>query len=356
MKIRKSPPEFRNSGGDKAPWSVAFLCLAWLVVGAPVSATTLPGPVVDGAWLARNLDKVVVLDVRKDVKSFAKKAKGATGPVNPCGPGGKKVRKPVRGDGHIPGAVLVDIRKILGKYKPKNGKTTIEYMAPKKEKFEKLMQKSGVNQDSAVVITGKGEKMIHTAFTTRLYWTLKYFGFDNAAILDGGVAGWKKDGNKAEFGKSRKPAKGNFKASEGRKEVRATMEEVVASSEGKGDAQILDVRDATFYLGLTYNRKLQSPKSKGHIPTAKNFPVVFFAETAGAPATLYDKEDIEKVAELSDIDLVGAPIVASCHSGVTATLAWFVISEVLGNKNARVYDGSMHEWSMTGKPVTRPLD
>nr|VFK15521.1 MAG: thiosulfate/3-mercaptopyruvate sulfurtransferase [Candidatus Kentron sp. LPFa] len=356
MKIRRTLPVFGTGrGGYKASWLAAFLCLAWLAVGTPASATALPGPVVDSDWLAKNLDKVVVLDVRKDVKSFAKRAKGAAGPVNPCGPGGKKARKPVRGDGHIPGAVLVNIKKILGKDKP-DPKTTIMYLAPEKEKFEKLMQRSGVNQDSAVVITGKGERMPHTAFMTRLYWTLKYFGFDNAAILNGGTAQWKQDGHKVKFGKSKKPARGDFKAAAGRKEVRATMEEMVALTKGKGDAQILDVRAKPFYLGLTYNRKVQSPKSRGHIPTAKSFPVDLFVETAGSPALLYDKEDVKKIAKLSDIDIVGAPIVTSCHTGITATIAWFVISEILGNKNARVYDGSMHEWSMTGQPVESPLE
>nr|VFK79873.1 MAG: thiosulfate/3-mercaptopyruvate sulfurtransferase [Candidatus Kentron sp. SD] len=355
MKIRKTLPGIGTGrGGCRLPWSLVFLCFAWLVAGASASAATLPGPVVDSDWLAKNLEKVVVLDARMDVKSFEKKAKGKGRVVNPCGPGGKKAKKPLDGNGHIPGATLVKFKKVIGKYKA-NGKT-IKFMAPKKENFEELMQRSGVNQDSAVVITGKGEQMIHTAFMTRLYWTMKYFGFDNIAILDGGVARWKQDGNKVEYGKSKKPAKGNFTVSAERKEIRASMEDVIALTKGKGDANILDVRAKPFYLGLTYDRKVQSPKSRGHIPTAKSFPVGLFVETAGSPAILYDKEDVKKIAKLSDIDLVGTPIVTSCHTGIKATIAWFVISEVLGNKNARVYDGSMHEWAMTGKPLERPLD
>nr|VFJ96669.1 MAG: thiosulfate/3-mercaptopyruvate sulfurtransferase [Candidatus Kentron sp. LFY] len=355
MKIHKGFPGVGADGRRYMSWSVAFLCFAWLLGGASASAAALPGPVVDSAWLAKNLDKVMVLDVRKDLKSFEKKAKGAAGPVNPCGPGGKKGKKPLRGDGHIPGAVLVDAKKILGKYKLA-GKT-VKFMVPEKKAFERLMQKSGVNRDSTVVITGKGEQMLNVAFTTRLYWTMKYFGFDKLAILDGGTAQWKKDGHKVAYGKSKRLKAGDFDASAQRKQIRATMEEVVALTKKKGKAkeQILDVRGKPFYLGLTYNRKVQLPVSKGHIPTAKNFPVDFFVETAGAPATLYDKKDIEEVAKLSGIDL-SRPTITSCHTGITATIAWFVISEVLGNENARVYDGSMHEWSMTGKPVARPLD
>nr|VFJ68059.1 MAG: thiosulfate/3-mercaptopyruvate sulfurtransferase [Candidatus Kentron sp. FW] len=355
MKIRKNLHDARVFGyGHKTPWLVALLCLAWLVGGAPVSATTLPGPVVDSAWLAKNIDKVVVLDVRKDVKSFEKKAKGARGPVNPCGPGGKKSKKPVNGNGHIPGAVLVGLKKIFGGEK-RNGKT-VKVMLPKRENFEKLMQRSGVNQDSAVVITGKGKKLPPIAFMTRLYWTMKYYGFDNVAILNGGTTQWKLDGHKVEYGKSKKPEKGNFKASAERKEIRATMEDVVALTEGKGDAQLLDVRGKPFYLGLTYHRKFESPKSRGHIPTAKSLPAALLIDIAAPATTLYSKESIEKLAKLSGIDIVGTPTVTSCHTGVKASIAWFVLSEILGNKNVRIYDGSMLEWAIAGKPVTRPLD
>nr|VFK22077.1 MAG: thiosulfate/3-mercaptopyruvate sulfurtransferase [Candidatus Kentron sp. MB]VFK27675.1 MAG: thiosulfate/3-mercaptopyruvate sulfurtransferase [Candidatus Kentron sp. MB]VFK74385.1 MAG: thiosulfate/3-mercaptopyruvate sulfurtransferase [Candidatus Kentron sp. MB] len=335
-------------------WSLGLLCLAGLLGSASVSAGTLPGPMVDSDWLAKNLDKVLVLDVRKDVKSFEKRAKGEKGPGGSCGAGGKKSKKPMSGNGHVPGAVLAPLKKIFGKEK-RDGKT-VKLMAPKKKDFEKLMQRSGVNQDSAVVISGKGEQLPHTAYMTRLYWTMKYFGFENVAILDGGTAQWKMDGHKAEYGKSKRPARGNFTASAERREIRATLEEVVALTKGRANAQILDARPEPFYLGLTYNRKVQSPDRKGHIPTARNFPVDLLIDTAGPTATLYDKKDILKAAKLLGIDLMGASTVTSCHTGVKASITWFVLSELLGNKSVRLYDGSMLEWSLVGKPVERPLD
>lgn len=340
----------------KASWSMALVGLIWLVGGAWVSAATLPGPVVDTAWLAENRDKVVLLDVRKDSKSFEKRAKGQ-GPVNPCGPGGggRKTKGAIRGDGHIEGAVLVDFRKILGKYKHANGKT-IKVMLPEKRKFERLMRQAGVDNDSLVVITGKGEKMPDVAFTTRLYWTLKYFGFDNAAILDGGTVKWKLDRHPVKYGKAGKPSRGNFTASAERGEILATMEEVIAMTEGKGEGQLLDVRPEPFHLGLTYHRKWQTPESRGHVPTARSFPVMFLLDEAGPFATLYDAKTIGRVAELSGLDLVDTPTVASCHTGVSASIAWFVLSEILGNGNARLYDGSMHEWAMAGRAVGRPID
>nr|VFJ62214.1 MAG: thiosulfate/3-mercaptopyruvate sulfurtransferase [Candidatus Kentron sp. DK] len=344
----------RNLYTHKTNWLITLLGLFWLAGSASVSAATLPGPVVDSDWLAKNLDKVVLLDVRKDVKSFEKRARSSA-PVNPCGPGaGKKGKAPIQGDGHIEGAVLVNFKKILGKTKAANGKKVM-VMRPEKEKFEQMMQKSGVNNDSLVVITGKGEKMPDLAYATRLYWTLKYFGFDNAAILPGGTAQWKQDKHPVKYGKAKKTQKGNFTASTERKEILATMDQVLALTKGEGSAQLLDVRGKPFYLGLTYHRKWQTPESRGHIPTAKSFPVMLFLDDAGASVTLYSGENVKKVAKLAGVDLTGTPTITSCHTGVSAAIAWFVISEILGNKDTRLYDGSMHEWAMAGQAVENPL-
>ncbi|MBT8420372.1 MAG: hypothetical protein KJO08_05865 [Gammaproteobacteria bacterium] len=345
----------KNLHTHKAPWLMAFLGLAWLASGTLVSAATLPGPVVDTAWLAENLDNVVLLDVRKDVKSFEKRSRGAGGPVNPCGPGGKKAKAPVRGDGHIEGAVLISFKKILGSYKHANGKK-VKVILPQKEAFEKLMQGAGVDNDSTVVITSKGQGLSTAAFAARLYWTLKYFGFDNMAILDGGTVQWKLDKHKVKYGSASKPSKGNFTAATERKEILASMDDVIALTKGEGDAQLLDVRGKDLYLGLTYMRKYVLPEGRGHIPGAKNFPVVLMANYRGPAATLYSKENIEKVAALSDMDLTNTPTVTTCNTGVMASLGWFILSEWLGNKNVRLHDGSMLEWAIDGQSVMRPLE
>ena len=44
-------------------------------------------------------------------------------------------------------------------------------------------------------------------------------------------------------------------------------------------------------------------------------------------------------------------VIAFCNTGHWATLDWFVMSELLGNKDARMYDGSMLEWTAAGMPM-----
>jgi len=318
--------------------------LFWVLalLSATVSATQVPGPLVDTQWLRNNLDKVVILDVRKDVKSFEKRGK-QVGAVNPCGVAQQK--GPLKVAGHIPGAVLVPWSKVTAKRKVA-GKT-LKVLVPAKADFERLMQKSGVDNDSAVVITSKGEAVIHTALAARLFWTLKYFGFDNVALLDGGTAQWLKDKQKLEFGRS-KAKKGDFKATTERGEILASMEDVEKLAQGRGTGQLVDVRSTEEYLGLTASGKL-APGIKGHVSGAKSFPVSLYADSFGT-ATFYDRDRIKQVAALFKVD-TEAPTVFMCSSGVMASLAWFVAQELMGNENARLYDGSMHEWTYSGNPV-----
>ena len=46
-----------------------------------------------------------------------------------------------------------------------------------------------------------------------------------------------------------------------------------------------------------------------------------------------------------------ASTITYCNTGHLASSAWFVLSEVLGNKQTRLYDGSMHEWTLEKRAV-----
>ena len=136
--------------------------LILLVVCMPLSADELPGPLVNGEWLVSNLEKVLVLDVRKETKTFA--------------------------EGHIPGAILVDVNliRIERRISDKN----MTRMRPDAASFEQFMRAHGVDNDSLVVLTHRGEKPGHVTGAARLYWHMKYYGFEQVALLDGGNPNW----------------------------------------------------------------------------------------------------------------------------------------------------------------------
>lgn len=297
----------------------------------------LPGPLVDSDWLEQHLDEVKILDVREDIESFTRKA--------------VLVRKRFTGDlrlrrtgAHIPGAVLVDYLNILSSREIND--RNVRYLLPEKAEFEELMRSWGVDQNDVIVITSLGTDNSDMTMATRLYWQLKYFGHDNLAILDGGVSQWLLEEKTASI-EAAPPEPGDWVADEERDSLRASSDDVIEAIQDK-HAQLVDTRSLGYYLGSikkTYVRK------KGHIPGAKVFPNELLT-SAGVGTYFTDPEDIQKIADELDID-TSENIITYCNSGQFASASWFVFSELMGNKNVKLYDGSMHQWALEKRPVVK---
>ncbi len=324
-----------------------LLLLSALAVGGVfpglARAIEIPGPLVDTQWLADHLNQVVILDVRRDPQTFIRKAGGGeVGGIQACGAGSGGGGL----SGHIPGAALIEWKEIAVKHKLEG----IELFdtLPDAASFTALMQRSGVNQDSAIVIATPGDSAPAVADGTRLYWTLKYFGHDNVALLDGGVAKWASEKRKLEYGRS-KPGNGNWQASAERAELLATLDEVAAMS---SNGQIIDVRTPEYYLGLRY--KSDKVKAPGHIDGAKNLPFSLYIKESPEGSTFYPVNEIKRVATQLGIAL-DKPTISHCNTGHLASSGWFVMSELLGNRDVQLYDGSMNEWAALSRPISRDL-
>lgn len=330
---------------SKSVGAARGLALTALTLAAfSAGAAPLPGPLVDTQWLADNLGKVVILDARKDPQPFLRKAAGGgrVAGMQACGAGGGGAGV----SGHIPGAALMEWKDYA--VNQKVGGLELLDTVPAKADFEALMQASGVNKDSAIVVAHTGEDMNNVAFGARLYWTLKYFGHDNVALLDGGVAKWAAEKRDIEFGRP-KTAKGNWQASAERRELLATLADV-ESAVSKGGVQLLDNRTPEFYMGLT--RKPEKVARNGHIAGAKNLPYTLLVKESDKGSTFYKADDLRKVAAALGID-PNKPSASFCNTGHLSSAGWFVMSEVLGAPQARLYDGSMNEWAADpARPVT----
>ena len=95
--------------------------------------------------------------------------------------------------------------------------------------------------------------------------------------------------------------------------------------------------------------KLKLARVKGHIPGAKVFPNELLTG-AEAPVAFAAPEEIKHMANELGID-ASSDMITYCNSGQLASGSWFVFSELLGNKNVRLYDGSMHQWALEKRPV-----
>lgn len=289
---------------------------------ACVMATTamaeVPGPLVSTEWLTQNADSVVVLDIRKETMSFMDV-------------------------GHIPGAILVDYNQLNGTMDVDG--VTLKQMVPQADTFSALMQASGVSNDSSIVIASIGSDMNQVTRATRLYWVLKYFGHDDVAILNGGTASWIADGGDLSDDFSDETT-GSFVAGPGRDDIIASTDQVAAASQA-GDIAIFDARGLDQYIGLRYKQGFVL--EAGHIPGAMLASSSIFFSQSG-PKMFEDPSKI--IAGLAALN-TGGEAIAYCNSGQYSSALWFLMHEIAGNDQARLYDGSMHAWTNLGQTVVQ---
>lgn len=302
--------------------------LIWAVAATSALALDLPGPLVETGWLADHQGEVVILDVREEAASYL---------GQPPAPDAKPSLKEL--SGHIPGAIAVPWARIVAKGEEQG--VALKAMIPGRDAFAGLMQASGVNNGSTIVIAGLGKTAKDQAHAARLYFTLKYFGHDKVALLDGGTAQWAMEGRPLAY-TPETPGTGDFQVREIRAHLLAATPEVEAAA-ASGGQQLVDCRTEDFFLGLTAKRGFVAPEHKGHVAGSRSLPFVMLADNAG-PARFYGVEDMRRVAALKGVRL-DAPTIVYCNTGVTASLGWYALHELLGNAETRLYDGSMHAWS-----------
>lgn len=295
------------------------------------AALQVPGPVVDAEWLTQNKAAVTVLDIRGNIKSFT-----ATPQFETDKKSGKKML--VELGGHIPDAVLVDPKLI--RVERTIGGLKVKYMLPERADFEKMARGWGVQTGKPIVIVAAGQDATDLNDAARLYWQFKVFGEDNIAIVNGGSSGWMVDGREVASTAS-KATEGNWAGKPERTELMATSEEVEKAIAAKS-AQLVDARNAPQYLGLS---KRDYVFGFGHIPGAQNVPSDLLVTEGGDAARMLPAATYRDIFKMSGVD-PQAPTITYCNSGHLASGAWFVLSEVLGNKQTKLYDGSMHEWTL----------
>ena len=141
------------------------------------------------------------------------------------------------------------------------------------------------------------------------------------------------------------PARGDWKAVTSREEMLASSAEVAAAVD-KGGVQLIDYRPLSAYLGTWRKSYVYD---KGHIPGAKTFPPELMTEVA-VPARFPDADTMREIYRGMQLD-VAADSIAYCNSGHLASGGWFIQHELLGNEKVRLYDGSMHQWTLEKRPV-----
>jgi len=220
--------------------------------------------------------------------------------------------------GHIPNAGFADLKGDL------SAENELEFIMPSAEQFKMAMENLGVGDNSRVVIYSSDSNV----WATRLWWMLRWAGFDNAAILDGGLEAWSSKGYKVSTDKvTRSPQTFTVNL---RPELIADRDEVLAGI-NNNQVDILDAMPGPHYQGLftMYARP-------GHILSAKSMPTS-------------ELEESGKFRPLDEMDLLidgkrENRNITYCGGGVAASSLAFNLFR-LGYSDVAVYMGSLQEWS-----------
>ncbi len=273
---------------------------------------------VETDWIERHLDDTTVriIEVDEDTTAFEK--------------------------GHIPGAIgwnwNTDLHAEVGRdYIDQDGLTL-------------LLQTAGVNDDTTVVLYGGNNNW----FAAYAYWLLRYLGFGNVKLLNGGRKKWELEsrqltqetrsypqGNVTVTG----PVVGDFRAL--RAEV---LDNVTAGASGTA---LIDVRSPEEFRGEKLapdHLPQEQAQVPGHIPGAANIP---WGKAANDDGTFKSPDELRALYESVGIT-GGKEVIAYCRIGERSSHTWFALHELLGFDKVKNYDGSWTEYgSLVGVPVEK---
>jgi thiosulfate/3-mercaptopyruvate sulfurtransferase len=224
------------------------------------------------------------------------------------------------GDGHLPGAVFVDLDRDLAAPPGAGGRHPL----PAPEAFQAAMRRAGVRDDRPMVAYDQGEP----GGAARAWWLLGWFGHPDARVLDGGLGAWVAAGLPLTA-EAADPDPGDFTARPGGR----SLLDAAGAARLAVAGVLLDVRAPARYQGL---EEPVDPVA-GHIPGARNAPMADLVGDHGLvpPASLRRLLDRHGARP-------GTPVGAYCGSGVVA--AHLVLAcEVVGIP-ASLYAGSWSDW------------
>jgi len=226
--------------------------------------------------------------------------------------------------GHIPGAGFLDL---IAQISDPDAK--LMFMMPTAAHFETVMSKAGIGQGTRVILYST----VMTAWATRVWWTLRAFGFDNVAVLNGGWKKWELEGRPVSSAATVYP-EASFKANP-RPDMIADKAEVLGAV-GADDVCLMNALPSAMYHGkvLPYVRA-------GHIASSVNVPAMVLEDPKSGtflPAEAL-KAELERAGALSD-----SRVITYCGGGIAASHNAFALS-LLGKDNVAVYDASLSEWA-----------
>ena len=277
-------------------------------------ATTDPGVLVTTDWVADHLQdpSVVIAEVDSDLDADYRQS-------------------------HIPSAVGWGLHTDM--------EDAVRRDIPGVAQIEQLLGRSGIGNDTTVVLYGDG----NNRSATWAFWVLKYYRHQDLRLMNGGRARWLAEGRPVST-ETPEPVAGTYKARAPDRSLRATRQHILASL-GQPGVKLLDTRTYEEYAG-THTSAPGTPQPdiyrKGRIPGAIHVP---WDDGATEDGTFRPVGELREMYASKGLGPENETI-PYCRLGVRASYSWFVLKYLLGYSRVRNYDGSWTEWgNATGLPI-----
>ena len=225
---------------------------------------------------------------------------------------------------HIPGARFLDLKNLV------DPDGDVMSALPTRAQFNAHMGRLGLRETDRLVLYDNSDMRT----SARAWFICRLYGVENVAILDGGMQKWMAEGRpvedgRAQFGSSTFTSTGGRGQLRDKGDVRANLQTQVE--------QLVDARDNPRFTGKEPD--FRPEVADGHIPGSYNVP---FDQVLEADGTFKDEAGLRAEFAKAGVDL-DRPVIASCGSGVTASVLLFAL-DILGKNDTVLYDGSWSDW------------
>lgn len=228
--------------------------------------------------------------------------------------------------GHIPGADFVDLQGELS-----TQDSPFSFTLPSSEHFAAAMGRHGVGDDTLVVLYST----THPMWATRVWWMLRAFGFDQAAVLNGGFVKWQAEQRAVSTAAPTPQQAARFTPRP--RSTLFTDKNEVLNSIGAPAVCTMNALSSESYRGENdrYGRR-------GRIPGSVSLPAGTLLEPASG--TFRSAEELDGIFSSLSPRPKSERVIIHCGGGIAATLNAFLMYQ-LGYENLTVYDNSMSEWA-----------
>ncbi len=236
--------------------------------------------------------------------------------------------------GHIPGAVFLDWTEHFLQQGVAPGLAAVSDEAGAAKAFQTL----GINEGDLVVLYDNYSHM----FAGRLWWAMRYWGFDRVRVLDGGWNHWQAQGLPVST-EPAEPAPGSFQPKR-HDDLIVSLDDFIAA---KDESCVIDGRGVKSFAGNP-----ESPRT-GHIPGSLNVP---FSAVLDADSGLFlQSEGLSRALDERAPQWRETPVITTCGSGYAATVILLALSQL--DRPARLFDGSFAIWKQDpDRPVSQSAE